>query len=275
MTMAATPPLLATLDGYAVEGGFDTPGGIATCYSPAVALGRISGPGSAANLWEHYEIAVRHVNELGLDGIVLTVEWARVEPRPGQIDESAWERYRTVIATARACGLRVTVTVVDAVWPAWLGPESWLLPWTGPAFLLHVERLVERLGGDIDGLQLFSRGEALIDDGFLRGVIPPWRKREKLDAAEAKNHLRTLESTVRSRPAFSRLLIGSVAEIPAVLPASAWPAVVAQARKASEVHIRSLVRGAGPTAAASGLLTVVGGEARGQAPKALLDLWRS
>ncbi|MEI6736491.1 MAG: hypothetical protein WCL31_06180, partial [Actinomycetes bacterium] len=107
--MAALPPLLATLDVYAVEGGFDVPGGIATCYSPAIGLWRLAGPGEAANLWRDYELAIAQVPALGLDGIRLTVEWTRVEPRADVVDVSAWERYRDVIRFAKSLDLYVSV----------------------------------------------------------------------------------------------------------------------------------------------------------------------
>ena len=272
--MESLPPLLATLDGYAVEGGFDVPGGIATCYSPAIGLGRVHGPGSAAALWEHYEEAIDAASTLGLDGVRLTIEWARVEPRADVIDEDAWRRYQAVVDRAKEKGLVVTAVIVDAVWPAWLGPEAWLLPWVRPAFDRHVARFAEHLGSRIDGVVSFAQRDALVDTGYLRGTTPPWRKRERADAQEARRSLEAMDALVQANATLGPKVRRNWHEIPAKLPASAWPAVVAEAKRASEVHIKSLVRGGGPTASTSGLLSFRDGAAHGEPPAALLELWR-
>ncbi len=76
-----------TLEGYAVEGGFDGPGEPATCYSPTIALKRQVGPGGADDLWREYETVLDFVPEMGFDGVRLTIEWARIEPRAGEVDD--------------------------------------------------------------------------------------------------------------------------------------------------------------------------------------------
>jgi len=273
--MGTLPPLLATLDGYAVEGGFDVPGGIATCYSPAIGLGRLAGPGEAANLWRDYELAIAEVPALGLDGIRLTVEWTRVEPRGGVVDVSAWERYRDVVRFAKSLNLYVSVAIVDSVWPAWLGAEAWLMPWVRTAFSQHLDRFAEYLGGEVDSVVPFTHGPDLVESGFLRGTIPPWRKRERADAADARLSVAALIDSVSVHGVLGPLVCIDGREIPAQLPDSAWPAVVSEARHASEVYVKSLVRGVGPTSSTSGLATISDGVATLEVPQRLLELWRS
>lgn len=273
--MGTRPPLLATLDGYAVEGGYDVMGGIATCYSPAIGLGRLTGPGEAATLWRDYELAIAQVPALGLDGIRLTVEWTRVEPRADLVDGSAWERYRDAIRFAKSLNLYVSVAVVDSVWPAWLGAEAWLMPWVRTAFSQHLDRFAEHLGGEVDSVVPFTHGPDLVESGFLRGTIPPWRKRERADAADARLSVNSMTEAVSSHPVLGPLVCLDGREIPAQLPESAWPAVVSEAQHASEVYVKSLVRGVGPTSSTSGLVTMVDGVATLAEPQRLLELWRS
>ncbi len=59
--MNGRPRVLVTLEGYAVEGGFDRPFEPATCYAPTIALGRHAGPGRADNLWRDYEAVLDFV----------------------------------------------------------------------------------------------------------------------------------------------------------------------------------------------------------------------
>ena len=102
--MTGRARLFVTLEGYAVEGGFDQVGAPATCYSPTIALGRHAGPGAADDLWRHYEKVLDFVPGLGFDGIRLSVEWARIEPRADEVDTAALSRYLEVVRHARSLG---------------------------------------------------------------------------------------------------------------------------------------------------------------------------
>ena len=134
------------------------------------------GPGAADDLWREYETVLDFVPEMGFDGVRLTLEWARIEPRAGEVDDAALARYREVVRHARSIGLGVTIALVDAVWPAWLGQEAWLLPWVVPHVLAHARRVVEYFGDDITGVLVFAQPEELVTMGFLKASAPPWRR---------------------------------------------------------------------------------------------------
>ena len=122
--VSTRPRTLVTLEGYAVEGGYDVAGGPATCYAPRIALGRQLGPGASDELWRDYEAVFDLAASVGLEGLRVTLEWARLEPRRGYLDDEAARRYEAMLAHARARGLWVTVVLVDAVWPAWASIAS-------------------------------------------------------------------------------------------------------------------------------------------------------
>ncbi len=243
---------LLALDGYAVEGGLDGRGRPATCYASTIALGRHEGPGEAAGLWARYEEVLDAAAELGLAGVALSVEWARVEPLPGEVDESALARYRAVIEHARARGLRVTVRLITAAWPSWLGPEAWILPWVVPHALAHAARVAEALGEGPTGWVVFADPAGLVAGGYLEGTRPPWRRRARAEAALARRQLARITAAVAATAHLGAGLVEarSVELDPIALARSRW------AR--GEVHVRSLVRGKGPTASARGLLAFDG-----------------
>ena len=264
--MSSAPLVLGVIDGYASEGGYDVPGGIPTCYSPAVGLGRVTSPGSGDGLWENYVDVFRAARRAGLDGIALTVEWARVAPRYNVIDVAAWEHYEAMMNSANFHGLKVSVTVIGNVWPAWLGQEAWLLPWVEEAFAEHVERVVGRFGERIVSLRLFARD--LIDDGFRRGTIPPWRTRARDDARDASLAIDRMVADAIARPEVGSL-IRRVKDVPASLPADTWSTVLAHRHDYDEIHVATLLPGAGPTVRESSVLRVVNGELVGELPSAL------
>ncbi len=270
--MSARPAILATLDGFAVEGGFDQQFGPSTCYQPAIALGQCATPGAAAQLWEQYEQVLDLVPALGLGGVRLTLEWARVEPRRGQRSELAMDRYRRALAHAKALGLRTTVVVIDAVWPAWLGPEAWLLPWTAPLIVAHADWVAEELPG-VDGLISFARPRELIATGFQNGSAPPWRRGAGADARTAELNLATIMDEIHLLASWRGRTVTSFRELPVVASKTAIKTLLADAHGVDEIHLRSLVRGGGPTAAAAGLVSHVDGQWRVAVDESVRALW--
>ena len=247
--------LFATLDGYAVEGGYDVEGGPATCYAPTHALRRTVAPGAAAGLWEGYETVLERAAELGLAGVRLSVEWARVEPRRGELDERALARYSAVVSAARDLGLEVTVLLFDEVWPLWAGLEAWLLPWVAPLALAHGRLVAERLDG-ASGVRVASDPAGLVARGFLEGTTPPWRRGARRDARDAQRRLAEVVATLDEDPAVApRRARGEVVSLETA------PRELAElARREGDLYLRSLVAGAGPTGSRTGLLVRRGGD---------------
>jgi beta-glucosidase/6-phospho-beta-glucosidase/beta-galactosidase len=271
--MTDRPRLFVTLEGYAVEGGFDQVGEPATCYSPAIALGRQRGPGAADDLWHHYENVLNFVPELGFDGVRLSVEWARIEPRADEIDTDALSRYLDVARHARSLGLDVTVALVDAVWPAWLGQEAWLLPWTAPYVLAHGRRVVEYFGDHITGVLAFAQPQELVANGYLRASAPPWRQSALVDAGFANAHIGRIMDELREDDVVGAKLVASSA----VTTLDLAPEDLADARSSldvSELYVRSLIRGTGPTSVSAGLLVQHANQWRVSASEELLGALR-
>ncbi len=271
--MTKRPRLFVTLEGYAVEGGFDQPGCPMTCYSPTISLGRHVGPGITDDLWHDYERVLDFVPGLGFDGVRLTVEWARVEPRVGEVDQRALERYGEVIRYARSLDLDVTLALVDAVWPSWLGQEAWLLPWVVPHVLGHARRIVAAFATALSGVVAFTQPRELVTNGYLHATAPPWRRNAKKDVAFAHAQIDGLLDALKSDDVVGPRLVESSAVIG--LDVAPDDLVVArQTLGVEELYVRSLLRGSGPTGVAQGLLVQYGREWRVDASEDLLSALR-
>jgi beta-glucosidase/6-phospho-beta-glucosidase/beta-galactosidase len=254
--VTARPYVLATLEGYSVEGGFDRAHEPATCYSPTISLGRHAGPGEADGLWRDYERVLDVAATLPLDGVRLGLEWARIEPHRDQFDETALARYLEVVRYAKSLGLRVSVATVGEAWPAWLGLEAWLLPWVAPRVTNYVRRVVAALGPDVDGVVLFAEPEKIVRRGFLEGTAPPWRRRASLDAASASAQIQGLVEQLSLDAAVGPLMVERTCTIDLDEAALA----TSLAGDFTEVYLRALVKGKGPTCASNGLLVQHGSE---------------
>ena len=273
MPVTTRPRLFVTLEGYAVEGGYDQAGGPGTCYAPILSLGRLARANATDDLWHDYEKVLDFVPDLGFEGVRLNVEWARVEPRRASVDDGALRRYHEVIRYARSLGLEVTVALVDAVWPSWLGPEAWLLPWVVPHVLEHARRVVTTFNGDVTGVVAFTMANELVNRGYLEASAPPWRRHATNEAAFARVQLDGLIEALRVDDVVGPRLVRSFA----VVALDAPPDDVLAARGASavdELYVRSLVRGSGPTAVGSGLLVKDANEWRVTATSELLGSLR-
>jgi hypothetical protein len=252
--VAHRPRVLATLEGYAVEGGFDRPHEPSTCYLPTIALGRQEGPGDGESLWRHYEQALDMVPRLGLDGVRLGVEWARIEPRQGVVDVGALDRYREVCAYVSALGLDVTIVLVGSSWPAWLGLEAWLLPWVVPHVVDHGRRVVSHLGEYVTGVVAFSAPENLVRAGYLEGTAPPWRTGARDDAASATGQVERITALLLADPLVGGRMVRSFEMVSVDGPPEVVASSMEKARDRDEIHVRALIRGRGPTSAPAGLL---------------------
>ncbi|MHB2027313.1 MAG: family 1 glycosylhydrolase [Acidimicrobiales bacterium] len=271
--MSTRPRLLVTIEGYAVEGGLDQPGAPATCYLPTIALGRHAGPGDADQLWRDYEEVLNLVPELGVDGVRLSVEWARVEPRCGFVDDVALSRYQAVVRHARALGLDVTVVLIDAAWPSWLGLEAWLLPWTVPHVIEHARRVVGRLGSDLTGVVAFASPQELVSAGFVRASAPPWRRRARKDADFATRQIDAVLATLRNDDVVGPRLVASSATLTLNAHREEFTRSL-RAHLVDEIYVRSLLAGHGPTSVARGLVARRGNSWRVSASDSVLAALR-
>jgi beta-glucosidase/6-phospho-beta-glucosidase/beta-galactosidase len=267
--MERRPRRYVTLEGYAVEGGFDGPYQPSTSYRPTIALGRHDGPGDADGLWSDYERVLDLVPALGFDGVRLSIEWARIEPHRGHVDYEALERYAVIARHAQSVGLRVTVVIVDAAWPAWLGLEAWLLPWVVPVVSEQARRVADTISAT-SGVVIFADPQALVN-GFLDSSAPPWRRGARVDAGFAEKQIASIEAALREDPVVGPKIVSSTTSVRVDQP-------TAQIRAAfesdcDELYVRSLLRGHGPSASA-GLLAKRDGEWRVDASDELLEILR-
>jgi beta-glucosidase/6-phospho-beta-glucosidase/beta-galactosidase len=247
------PRLFVTVEGYAVEGGFDQTGAPSTCYLPTISLGRHEGAGSSDNLWRDYEQVLNFVPELGFDGVRVTLEWARIEPQQGRINEQALDRYGEVLRHARSLGLGVTVALIDAVWPAWLGLEAWLLPWVKPHVVEHAKRVASTFAGEVNGLVAFTQPDELVARGFLNGTAPPWRRGANEEAQFASKEIDELTASLQEDPMVGPLVVSSSTSFSLHDGPEELSSLRATA-DVDELYVRSLLRGSGPTRTESGLL---------------------
>lgn len=169
--------------------------------APVSARGPIDGAGFADSWSEDLE----QLASLGATQVLVTLEWAALEPRPGQHDGSEVEFRRQVLGTARERGLEPWACLVDGTLPGWfaedeggfLDDRSRRLTWPR-----HVDWVGETFGDLVAGwvAQREPLHHAL--RRYLLGAAPPGR-RDPIEAAEA------VRAAVRAEAEAWRLLAGT------------------------------------------------------------------
>ncbi|MDF2993590.1 MAG: beta-glucosidase [Microbacterium sp.] len=106
--------------------------------------------GIACDSYERWESDLDLVAGMGLNAYRFSIEWARVEPEPGRIDESALDHYSDVVDGCLARGLAPVVTFNHFTSPHWFAVRGgWLDPEAPDLFVRYVDAVMGRLGDRI------------------------------------------------------------------------------------------------------------------------------
>src|SRR5207249_6316088 len=112
--------------GFQIEGGYNGPGRPANNWAGWERTGRVEPSGDALGFWDGYEQQLDRAVAAGCDAFRLSVEWARVEPAEGAVDDTALDRYAAILDACGERGLEPLVALHHFTHPAWLGEEFWL-----------------------------------------------------------------------------------------------------------------------------------------------------
>lgn len=160
---------------------------------------RFTPSGAACDLVGHLEGDLDRAAALGTNAFRFSLEWSRVEPRPGERDPDGVGFYERLVAGCRARGLAPVLTLSHFTLPRWC-EGGWLSPATLDGFERHVAWVAERFGGEVEWFVTVNEPNVMAGAGYLAGVFPPGR-RFRPDLAD-----RCLEALVRAHGRAYRVL---------------------------------------------------------------------
>jgi len=189
--------------GFQIEGGFNGPQQPANNWVRWERAGRVEPSGLAVDFWNRYEEHLDRAAALRCDAFRLGVEWARVEPAPGQVDDGALEHYAAILRACHERGLEPLVTLHHFTHPGWLGEDFWLSGAAPERYGTWVETAVARLAPWCRTWVTLNEINALGLGSYLLGIFPPGRMLAFADMTEAFDHL--LAAHVRGYEIIHRL----------------------------------------------------------------------
>jgi beta-glucosidase len=132
--------------------------------------------GNACNWWTQAEEDLDRAQELGLNALRISLEWSRLEPKPGRWDKQAVRRYREILKAIRGRGMRVFTSLHHFTHPTWFEYKGAFATVQGAQqFALFTERAVTELGDLCTDWVTFNEPNVYAAFGYLFGEFPPGR----------------------------------------------------------------------------------------------------
>jgi beta-glucosidase len=138
---------------------------------------------------------IKLITDTHLDSYRFSIEWARIEPQKGMIDEAAIKHYSDLLDALKAAGIRPNVTIHHFSNPVWVddpndpncanGPSDTNLcgldhPTGGPlvvqAMADHAKLLAERFGDRVDDWATLNEPVNYLLAAYGIGQNPPGKK---------------------------------------------------------------------------------------------------
>jgi beta-glucosidase len=133
--------------------------------------------GDAVDHWHRWREDFQLLADLGLNAYRFSIEWSRVEPKPGQFDDAAIEQYAEMIAWLRTHGITPMITLHHFSHPAWFHD---LCPWHMPDSVIYFERFVKQIASrllvDMPLIVTFNEPLVWLLAGYGDAKFPPGEK---------------------------------------------------------------------------------------------------
>ncbi|MFZ0668211.1 MAG: family 1 glycosylhydrolase [Acidimicrobiales bacterium] len=174
---------------FQIEGGLNGPGEPKNNWIWWENAGRVEPSGGAIRFWDDYEDILDRAQALGCDIFRLGIEWARVEPEPGQIDTAALDRYEAILLACLERGMEPMLTLHHFTHPYWLGDDFWLSSESPDLYARWVRLVADRLGKHVRYWITINEINIVAFGSYVIGIYPPGRRIALGDFNRATGHL--------------------------------------------------------------------------------------
>ncbi len=128
--------------------------------------------------WSRFDKDLAALKLLGVNHFRFGVEWARIEPRKGEINEEALRQYAGMARKVREAGMEPIVTLWHFTFPDWLYPKdkskaNFLNPDVQAAWRAHVRRVVKATKSDVRIYVPQNEPNGALQLGWLAAHWPP------------------------------------------------------------------------------------------------------
>ncbi len=150
-----------------------------TDWDISIAQGKAPPKGNALYSWTHFDKDLEAIEKIGITHYRFSVEWARVEPRPGVYNEAALARYVEMARRLRAAGIEPVICLWHFTFPSWLydrknpGRSNWLHPLARTRWIAFVNRVVKATAPYTNFYAPQNEPNGQITTAYIVGQWPP------------------------------------------------------------------------------------------------------
>ncbi|MBL8940604.1 MAG: family 1 glycosylhydrolase [Archangium sp.] len=131
----------------------------------------------ATDSWNRFDEDLVAMKALGSTTYRFSVEWSRLEPRKGEWNDAAMQRYREWCVKLRAAGIEPMVTLHHFTLPKWVVEAG---GFENEASKADLERFTRRVAGNlkdqVDWWVTLNEPNVYAVQGYLNGIFPPGKK---------------------------------------------------------------------------------------------------
>lgn len=139
--------------------------------------GRVPVADSGPDHYNRYEEDFALAQSLGHNAHRMSIEWARIEPAPGEFSQDAIRHYRKVLKSMKRHGLTPFVTLWHFTLPQWLYLEGGAASKRFPEYFARYASFVAgELGPDVEHWVTMNEPMVFAGGGWLRGQWPPFKR---------------------------------------------------------------------------------------------------
>ncbi len=172
-------------------------------------------PATDNDHWEKWQEDTELMAQMGLQIYRFSVEWARLIPQEGKVDEAAVERYRQELLLLREKGIRPLLTIHHFSNPMWFENKGSFEKRENLSDYLELVELVVRRFGDLCSDYItINEPNVYATGSFFFGMWPPGKKSLGATITVMENlaycHIRAYEMihTLRKEMGFTDTMVG-------------------------------------------------------------------
>jgi len=148
--------------------------------------------GLACDWWQRAEQDFDLAHSLGQNAHRLSIEWSRIEPRPGEWNHAAIDRYREMLQALRDREMEPMVTLLHFTLPNWFAHQgAWETPTSASLFARFVRKAVDAFGDLVHLWITLNEPTSYTYLGYVEGRWPPFKKQLRLVPYVIRNLLRS------------------------------------------------------------------------------------
>ena len=134
-------------------------------------------PATGNDHWKYWQEDTALMAQMGLQIYRFGIEWARIIPAPGKIDEDAVSRYRQELLALKAQGVRPMMTIHHFTNPMWFENKGgWTKRENLQDYLDLVELAVDRFGDLVSDYITINEPNVYATNSYFFGTWPPAEK---------------------------------------------------------------------------------------------------